>query len=102
MRGVAPFLPVKVDLDITPAPACCWWGASATGRPVLRLEALQGGPRLQQRAIDGEVVRREQVAAFGLVAHGDEELAHGVVFQQPRTVLAERAGVERRVGDVEV
>ena len=66
-------------------------------RPARLLEALQPGPGLDQRAIDGEVLGRDQLLGLGLRKHALEERARDVARQQPLPVLGEDRGVPDRV-----
>ena len=71
-------------------------------RAVLRLEALVRRPRVQQRAVDGEVIRRDVAAQLRLAHHSGEELVRDLVLQQALAVLGERGRVERRLIDAHV
>lgn len=68
------------------------WGRGR--RRVLRLDALERGPRLDQGPIHGEVLIGEQPFSAGILDHGIKELLGGLVDEQPRTVLAEGAVIE--------
>ncbi len=69
---------------------------------VFGFEALVRRPRLQQRAIDGEVLTRQVAAQLGLVHDGGEELVRDLVFEEPYAVLGERGRVERGGVDAHV
>src|SRR5512147_3322560 len=62
-------------------------------RAVLRPEALQARPCLDQRAVDREMLVRKQPRDAGIVEHGGEELARDLAAQQPVSVLGEHADV---------
>src|SRR5712691_12383311 len=64
-----------------------------TTSPVLALEAFVAGPRLDQRAVDREVLGREQVAAAGLRQHLGKKPLGNFGTQQPFAVLGEDRGV---------
>src|SRR5580704_532605 len=94
---IAPLLPMEVDLGIAVAASV---PASTVAIP--GLEALGGGPGLQQGAVDGEVVVGDVALQPRVVHHGGEELVGDVVPQQPAPVFGERAVVEAGVLGVEV
>ena len=95
VRVVAPPLAVEVTLGIAPA-AGARWRFAASFR--LRFEALHAGPRFNERAVDAEVVVREQPADLGLAQHRLEELRGDLALQEPVAVLGEHRHVpDRRV-----
>ena len=61
---------------------------------VPRLEALQAGGSLNQAAIDGEVLVRQQAAFMGVGYHLVEQLLSHLVLKQALAVLGEDGGVE--------
>src|SRR5919202_2748622 len=92
MRGVRALLAVEVDGRI--AGVIGWL---VRRRLVLGPEALEAAGRLDQRAVDREVLVREQAEAIGGQHHLVEELLGHPVPQQTLAVLAERARVEARL-----
>src|SRR5262245_39563908 len=78
MRLVAPLLTAKVDVPI----------ALAAGRRLVtiaavpRLEALQAGPGFDERAVDREMLRREQPLDLRLAQDGCQELGSDLAFEQ--------------------
>ena len=66
------------------------------------LKALKTGPGLDQRAVHGEVLIREQPFALRDPHHDIEELRGHLVFHQPLAVLGERRGIEGRLLQVHV
>ena len=89
--GIAPPLPMEVHRGI----------ARIIGRRrsagALPLEALVPGPGLDQRAVDREVLGREQLARLGLGQHALEEGPRDVALEQPLPILGEHGGVPDRV-----
>src|SRR5207249_7730521 len=69
-------------------------GRFVRGRLVLGPEALEAGGGFDQRAVNGEVLVREQPQRIGLAHHRVEELHGDDMLQQPTSVLAERRLVE--------
>src|SRR4030095_5769079 len=65
-----------------------------SGLLVLRTEALERGPRLEQRAVHGEMLGRKKPPVLRRLADPLEEQAGDVGFEQPRLVLGERRGIE--------
>ena len=64
--------------------------ASVLGRlTVLALEALERGPGIDQRAVDGEMIGREQTLATGKAHHLVEETARHIRGNQPFAQAAE-------------
>src|SRR5258708_31500 len=55
----------------------------------LGLESLHRRPGLDQRAVDAEVVRREQPLDLRLGQHRRQELSRDLAFQEPVAVLRE-------------
>ena len=73
-------------------------------RRVLRPDALVTRPRLQQRAVDREVLVRQQPGRVGLARHRIEEARGNLALQQPRAILGERrrhpeVGVHRQADE---
>jgi hypothetical protein len=64
---------------------------------VLALEALEAGPRLDQRAVNGEVLVREQVPLPRLGHHPIEKGARHLLAEQALPVLREHRGIPDRV-----
>jgi hypothetical protein len=58
-------------------------------------------PRLQQRAVDGEVLAREQPARVGQVHDAGEEVGGHPAVEQALAVLGERRGVPRLVVELQ-
>jgi hypothetical protein len=98
MGGVAALLPPVVDVRVP---------AAASGTPrtlivILRPEALERGPGLEQRAVDGEVMARHELAPLGLRDHRGEEPVGHLVLENSVAVLGEAGGVEGHLLDVHV
>lgn len=79
---------------------------SAGGSPspawaVLRFDALHRRPRLDQCAIDREVVRRQKIRHLGLRQHRSKELRRDVALQQPVAIFGEHRMVLGRVIDAD-
>ena len=74
------------------------WIIAAVGR-VLRLEALERGPRLDQRTIDRDVLARQQSTDPRLRQHGGEEIGRDIALQQPVAVGREARMILHRVVD---
>ena len=70
-------------------------------RAVLRLKTLHGGPRLDQGAVDREVLVRQQRLDRRVRQDRGHDLARHVGGQQPVAVLAEHRGDPDRVVDAE-
>src|SRR5437870_11090372 len=68
-----------------------------TTSPVLALEAFVAGPRLDQRAVDREVLGREQAAAARLRQHISKKPLGNFGTPQPFSVLGEDRGVPHRI-----
>ena len=94
MRVVAAPLAMEVALAVAPR-------AGRVARAVLRPEALQAGPGLQQRAVDREVLARQQPLDLVVRQHRGEKLGRHLALQQPVAVLGEGRGVPHRVLDAE-
>ena len=58
-------------------------------RTILGAEALQARPRLNQRAVDREVLIRQKVTHFLVVQKLNQELVRHFSLQQPLAVLRE-------------
>jgi hypothetical protein len=94
MSGVAALLAVKIALAIAA-------GAGRIVRAVLRLKALHRGPRRNLRAVDREMLVRQQPAQFLVIHQFGEELARHVGLEQPIAVLREHGGHPHRLVDAE-
>ena len=96
MRVVAPALPLEVDAGV----------AGVVGRsaaPVVRgPEVLEAGGGLDERAVDGEVLVREQPPRLALGQDRIEEALGHLVPQGALAVLAEDGGIEAGVGQLHV
>src|SRR5215208_639360 len=82
MALVAPLLAAKVALAIAA-------GAGRLARPVLRLEALHRSPRLDLRAVNREVLVRQQFTYLLVVKQLSQELARHIRLEQSVAVLRE-------------
>src|SRR5437764_5568890 len=69
---------------------------------VLAAKALEAGPRLEQRPIDGEMLVGEEVGSARLRQDGMQERRGDVALQQPITILAERRRRPDRIVHPEV
>ena len=63
--------------------------------------ALLAGPRLDQRAIDGEVLGREEIRGPRLREDGGEERLRDLAFEQAIAILREHGGDPHGVIDAE-
>src|SRR5207244_2647132 len=88
MGGVAALLAMKVNRGIAGVIR-----RLLTTIPVLALEAFVAGPRLDQRAVDREVLGREQAAAARLRQHLSKKPLGNFGTQQPFSVLGEDRGI---------
>jgi hypothetical protein len=68
-------------------------------RAILAPHALVARPSLDQRAVNAEVLARQQPALLGHVHRGVEQFGHRLVLDQPVAVLAEHRVVPHRVVD---
>ena len=94
MSGVGAPLPMKVHRGVAPV-------AVVRGRgSVSRLEALEARSRLDQRAVHGEVLVRQQASPVRRQDHLIGELLTHSVLQQPLPVLREHRGVEAALHQV--
>src|SRR5215208_575874 len=84
MALVAPLLAAKVALAIAA-------GAGRLARPVLRLEALHRSPRLDLRAVNREVLVRQQFTYLLVVKQLSQELARHIRLEQSVAVLREHS-----------
>ena len=82
MGVVATLLAAKIHLGVAPA-------AARRRRCTLRPKALHGGPRLDHRAINAEVLVTGQALLLGLGEHLPEEPGHDLPLQQPVAVVGE-------------
>ena len=97
VRLVAPLLTAEVDLGIAPAARRRFVAIAA----IPGLEALQAGPGFHQRAVDREVLRRQQPLDLGLGQDGRQELGGDLAFEQTVAVLREHRVIPRRIIDPE-
>ena len=108
MRIVRPLLAMEIGFLIASlsrgraprlliAPAASWW----LTRTVLGLDALHRRPRLDQRAVDREVIARQKPLDPGLRQHRAQELRRDVAFQQPVAALGEHRMIPRSVIDAD-
>ncbi len=81
---VAAWPALPVGLGIAPTAA-----RPLVVRPILGPEALLARPRLDQRAIDREMLLRQQTLPIGQSQHLGEETFHHLVLQQPVAILGE-------------
>ena len=96
-RGVGlvrPPLAAEVAVAVPPA------GRRLAGA-VLRPEALHAGPGLDQRAVDAEVLARQQPPHLRPVEQRRQELGRDVALEQPVAVLGEGRVVPDRIVDAE-
>ena len=94
MAGVAALLAVKIALAVAARPR-------RIARSVLRLEALHRRPRRNLRAVDREVLVRQQPAKLLVIHQLGEELARHVGLEQPVAVLREHRRHPHRIVDPE-
>src|SRR5512132_188437 len=94
VRLVRSLLTMEVALAVAARRGRC-------ARAVLRPEALQARPRLDQRPINREVLVREQPLDAGIVEHGSEELRRDLAVEQPVAVLGEHGHVPHLLIDAE-
>jgi hypothetical protein len=91
MRGIAAALAVEIALAVA---ARCGRLAAA----ILWAKALHACPGFDQRAIDREMLRREQRCALRIGQQGRQKTAGDVAFQQPVAILGEHRHVpDRRI-----
>ena len=88
MRVVAAGLPVEIHGRVLRI-------VGGLQRPVLRLETLVARPRFEQRAIDGEMLVRQQPLALDRRQHLGEERVRHRAIEQAVAILGE----DRRVPD---
>ena len=89
----APTLAVEVDIRIASITAAAWRSEDRSA------EAVERGRRPQERPVDGEALRPDQSALFGLVHQSVEGLGSDLVGYEQVPVLAEAGRVEGRVFD---
>ena len=99
VRVVAPPLAVEVALGVAPTARVARRRSIAAFR--LGLEALHASEGLDQRAIDREVLVREQRPDRGLAQHRLEQPRGDVPVEQPVAVLREHRDVPDRIFDAE-
>ena len=80
---------MEIDLTVTPRRrrVICWG--------VVRFETFVRRPRLQQRPIHREMIRRDVTAQLRLRDDRRKETVSDRVIQQPVTVLRERRRIKR-------
>jgi hypothetical protein len=93
VRGVPAALAMEIVRTIA--------AVSRLARAILRAEAFRARPSLQQRAINREMLARQQALDLVLREHRDEKLARHLASQQPVAVLGEGRGIPYRVLDAE-
>src|SRR5688500_329158 len=96
MRVVSPRLAVEVGFGIAPDAA-----GRRLARAVLRFDALHRSPGLDQRAVDREVIARQQLLHLGLGQHRTQELGRDVALKQPVAVLREHRMVPGWIVDAD-
>jgi hypothetical protein len=79
-----------------------WIAIRGKWLPILGLEALQTGGRLDQRAVQGEVLVGEQPPRVRPANHLVEELLPDFVLQETLAILGEDGRVEARLDRVHV
>src|SRR5258708_18420137 len=92
MRLVAALLALELGRGI----ALAAFGIAASRR-LIRLDALHRSPRLDQRAIDREVLARQQPFDPGLSEDGGQELRRDLTVEQPVAVLRKARVIPDRV-----
>jgi hypothetical protein len=90
MRVVPPHLPVEIDGGILRV-------VRRLARRVLRRETLMTRPGLEQRAVDGEVLIRQQPVVFDRREHFCEERIGDVAREQAVPVFGKRGRVPHRI-----
>ena len=83
MRIVAPRFTVEIDRRISRIIWRLAWGGRC------RAETLQAGPRVQQGAVDREMLVGQQPGLPRLIDHGIKECRGHIAFQQAVAVLTE-------------
>ena len=83
VRLVGTLLLVEVALGVAA------WTLAVVVASILPAEALERGPRLDQRAVHREVIARQQPLDLRLRQHRRQELGGDLSFQQPVAVLRE-------------
>ena len=96
MRVILAFLAMEVSFGIAPATAVLTFPRRRLAA-VLRHEAFHAGPGLDQRAVDREVLTREELADFRQVQHANHELTGNIAVEQPIPVLAEHGRIPHRI-----
>src|SRR2546429_9127553 len=92
MRVVAPRLAVKIPLAVATR-------AGRITRAVLWPKAFQARPGFQQRAVDREMLTRQQRLDLVLRQHCGEKLSCDIAFQQAVAALGERRCIPHQVLD---
>lgn len=82
MRRIAAFLAMEVDLAVASAAS-----SRRHARTILLLNALHRRPGFDQRAVDGEVVGRQQPLDLGLGQDSAEKLRGDVAFKHSVSVF---------------
>src|SRR5512133_1649419 len=88
------FSPLKSRSPLRP-------GAGSSPEPSFGRKLFRLAPRLDQRAVDGEVLAGKQALDARIVENGTEELARDFAAQQPVAVLGEHGDVPHRIVDAE-
>jgi hypothetical protein len=96
--GVRPLLAVEADIEVT-STAGRRLIAIATRRLVLRPEALHRRPRLDQCAVDREVIARQKPLHARLRQNRRQELRRNVAAKQPVAVGREARMIPCRIVD---
>ena len=94
MRVVGALFAVEITLTVAP---WCWRFVAA----ILSAEALQARPCLNQRAIDREVIIRQELLHFRVTQYCFQELARNVGIQQAVAVFRERRVIPNSIIDPE-
>ena len=94
VASVAAALAVEVDVGVTPA-AACWRLLALVLAP--GPQVLERGGRLDQGAVDAEVLAGQQLMRLGLVADGGEEGLRDLGREQAVAVLGEAGRMEDRL-----
>src|SRR5579871_329891 len=97
MRVILALLAMKVAFGI--ATAASRAGLARLSIIILWDKALHRGPRLDQRAIDREVLAGKQLADLRQVQNRDKELVRDIAIEQPIPVFAECRRVPHRIID---
>src|SRR5262249_9600728 len=94
VRGVLAALAMEIVRTIAA-------GSRRLTRAILRAEAFRARPSPHQRAINREMLARQQARDLVLREHRDEKLDRHLASQQPVAVFGEGRGIPYRVLDAE-